>query len=159
MSAPQPTMREDFESRDVDFIRDFLPILWLAASFWYRAEVRGLEKIPRSGGQGGCRSHRTGNASRVVSRAVTTMPGANVGTLGPGTVGQPGNRLVSVRRLRAVFLHLPASMLDTLVGSCSQTCAPKGMLIPTSWDTLIGCHPKPSSVRPGKALANSDDQG
>jgi len=46
MSAPQATMREDFESRDVDFIRDFLPILWLAASFWYRAEVRGPAKIP-----------------------------------------------------------------------------------------------------------------
>ncbi len=49
MSAPLPTTRNDFERRDVDFIRDFLPILWLLASFWYRAEVRGVEKIPPEG--------------------------------------------------------------------------------------------------------------
>jgi 1-acyl-sn-glycerol-3-phosphate acyltransferase len=49
MSALLPTMRDDFESRDPDFIRQFLPVLWLLASFWYRAEVRGLEKIPPAG--------------------------------------------------------------------------------------------------------------
>ena len=49
MSALLPTIRDDFESRDPDYIRQFLPILWLLASFWYRAEVRGLEKIPPDG--------------------------------------------------------------------------------------------------------------
>ncbi len=49
MSSLLPTIRDDFESRDPDFIRQFLPILWLLASFWYRAEVRGLEKIPPAG--------------------------------------------------------------------------------------------------------------
>jgi 1-acyl-sn-glycerol-3-phosphate acyltransferase len=49
MSSPLSTIRDDFERRDVDFIRNFLPILWLMASFWYRAEVRGLEKIPPDG--------------------------------------------------------------------------------------------------------------
>jgi 1-acyl-sn-glycerol-3-phosphate acyltransferase len=49
MSSLLPTIRDDFESRDPDFIRQFLPILWLLASFWYRAEVRGLEKIPAEG--------------------------------------------------------------------------------------------------------------
>jgi 1-acyl-sn-glycerol-3-phosphate acyltransferase len=44
-----PTIRDDFEARDPDFIRQFLPILWLLASFWYRVEVRGLEKIPPAG--------------------------------------------------------------------------------------------------------------
>lgn len=49
MNSLLPTVRDDFESRDPDFIRQFLPILWLLASFWYRAEVRGLEKIPPDG--------------------------------------------------------------------------------------------------------------
>jgi 1-acyl-sn-glycerol-3-phosphate acyltransferase len=49
MSSLLPTIRDDFERRDPDFIRQFLPILWLLASFWYRAEVRGLEKIPPAG--------------------------------------------------------------------------------------------------------------
>ena len=49
MSSLLPTIRDDFEHRDPDFIRQFLPILWLLASFWYRAEVRGLEKIPATG--------------------------------------------------------------------------------------------------------------
>ncbi len=49
MTSLLPTIRDDFEGRDVDFVRDFLPILWLLASFWYRAEVRGLEKIPPHG--------------------------------------------------------------------------------------------------------------
>ena len=49
MSAPSSAVSDDLETRDPDFIREFLPILWLLASFWYRAEVRGLEKIPREG--------------------------------------------------------------------------------------------------------------
>ncbi len=49
MNSLLPMIADDLESRDVDFIRDFLPILWLLASFWYRAEVRGLEKIPPKG--------------------------------------------------------------------------------------------------------------
>jgi 1-acyl-sn-glycerol-3-phosphate acyltransferase len=44
-----PTVHDDFENRDPDYIREFLPMAWLLASFWYRAEVRGLEKIPRTG--------------------------------------------------------------------------------------------------------------
>ena len=44
-----PTMRDDFERRDPDFIRQFLPLFWLIASFWFRADVRGLEKIPPTG--------------------------------------------------------------------------------------------------------------
>ena len=38
-----------FEDRDPSFIAAVLPAAWLAASIWYRAEVRGLENIPPSG--------------------------------------------------------------------------------------------------------------
>jgi 1-acyl-sn-glycerol-3-phosphate acyltransferase len=44
-----PAIRDDFESRDPDYIREFLPLAWVLASFWFRAEVRGLEKIPATG--------------------------------------------------------------------------------------------------------------
>ena len=41
--------RADLDERDPDFIRERLPLMWLAASLWYRAEVRGLGNIPDDG--------------------------------------------------------------------------------------------------------------
>jgi 1-acyl-sn-glycerol-3-phosphate acyltransferase len=41
--------RADLDERDPDFIRERLPMLWLAASIWYRGEVRGLGNVPESG--------------------------------------------------------------------------------------------------------------
>src|SRR5437868_3590620 len=41
--------RADLDERDPDFIRERLPMLWLAASIWYRGEVRGLGNIPETG--------------------------------------------------------------------------------------------------------------
>ena len=39
----------DLHERDPDFLRDNLPWLWMLASFYFRAEVRGLERIPAQG--------------------------------------------------------------------------------------------------------------
>ncbi len=41
--------RADLDERDPDYIREQLPLLWLAASIWYRGEVRGLGNIPDDG--------------------------------------------------------------------------------------------------------------
>jgi 1-acyl-sn-glycerol-3-phosphate acyltransferase len=41
--------RADLDERDPDFIRERLPLMWLVASIWFRAEVRGLGNIPDSG--------------------------------------------------------------------------------------------------------------
>jgi 1-acyl-sn-glycerol-3-phosphate acyltransferase len=41
--------RADLDERDPDYIREQLPTLWLAASIWYRGEVRGLGNIPDQG--------------------------------------------------------------------------------------------------------------
>ena len=41
--------RADLDERDPDYIREHLPMLWLAASLWYRGEVRGLGNIPETG--------------------------------------------------------------------------------------------------------------
>ncbi|HEY2317049.1 MAG TPA: lysophospholipid acyltransferase family protein [Solirubrobacteraceae bacterium] len=41
--------RADLDERDADFIRERLPLMWLAASLWYRGEVRGLGNIPDAG--------------------------------------------------------------------------------------------------------------
>ena len=41
--------KADLDERDPDFIRESLPGLWLLASLWFRAEVRGLERIPAEG--------------------------------------------------------------------------------------------------------------
>lgn len=39
----------DLDDRDPDYIREYLPMLWLLASYYFRAEVRGLERIPAEG--------------------------------------------------------------------------------------------------------------
>jgi 1-acyl-sn-glycerol-3-phosphate acyltransferase len=41
--------RADLDERDPDYIRERLPQLWLAATLWYRGEVRGLGNVPDSG--------------------------------------------------------------------------------------------------------------
>jgi 1-acyl-sn-glycerol-3-phosphate acyltransferase len=42
-------LRADLDDRDPDFIRDNLPLSWLLATLWYRAEVRNLGNIPEDG--------------------------------------------------------------------------------------------------------------
>jgi 1-acyl-sn-glycerol-3-phosphate acyltransferase len=39
----------DLDDRDPDYIRETLPGLWLLASFYFRADVRGLDRIPAEG--------------------------------------------------------------------------------------------------------------
>jgi len=40
---------DDLEGRDPDYIREQLPLWWLLSYLWFRAEVRGMEKIPQKG--------------------------------------------------------------------------------------------------------------
>src|SRR5688500_10571702 len=39
----------DLDDRDPDYIRENLPWLWLLASFYFRADVRGLDRLPADG--------------------------------------------------------------------------------------------------------------
>ncbi len=41
--------RANLDERDPDYIRENLPLMWLAASLWYRGEVRGLGNVPEEG--------------------------------------------------------------------------------------------------------------
>src|SRR3989440_4670451 len=41
--------RADLDERDPDYIRETLPGMWLLASFYFRADVQGLENIPAEG--------------------------------------------------------------------------------------------------------------
>jgi 1-acyl-sn-glycerol-3-phosphate acyltransferase len=41
--------KADLDQRDPDYIRDQLPGLWLLASVYFRADVRGLDRIPPEG--------------------------------------------------------------------------------------------------------------
>ncbi|HEX6457398.1 MAG TPA: lysophospholipid acyltransferase family protein [Thermoleophilaceae bacterium] len=41
--------RADLDERDPDYIRESLPRLWLMATLWFRARVRGMENIPEEG--------------------------------------------------------------------------------------------------------------
>jgi 1-acyl-sn-glycerol-3-phosphate acyltransferase len=42
-------LRADLDDRDPDYIRENLPLSWLLATLWYRAEVRNLGRIPEEG--------------------------------------------------------------------------------------------------------------
>lgn len=41
--------KADLDQRDPDYIREQLPGLWLVASLYFRADVRGLDRIPAEG--------------------------------------------------------------------------------------------------------------
>ncbi|HEX2291296.1 MAG TPA: lysophospholipid acyltransferase family protein, partial [Pseudonocardiaceae bacterium] len=41
--------KADLDQRDSDYIREQLPGTWLLASLYFRADVRGLDRIPRDG--------------------------------------------------------------------------------------------------------------
>ncbi|MEA2346619.1 MAG: hypothetical protein QOG62_406 [Thermoleophilaceae bacterium] len=59
--------RADLDERDPDYIRESLPGLWMLASFWYRADVRGLHNIPREGPVLLVGNHSGGNMSPEVT--------------------------------------------------------------------------------------------
>ena len=42
-------LRADLDDRDPDYIRENLPLAWLIASLWFRAEVRNLGHVPEEG--------------------------------------------------------------------------------------------------------------
>src|SRR5579884_3685480 len=39
----------DLDARDTDYIRETLPGLWMLASLYFRADVRGLHHVPKEG--------------------------------------------------------------------------------------------------------------
>src|SRR5438128_3271997 len=39
----------DLEARDPEFIRSQLPVMWLLATIYFRAEVRGFDRVPDDG--------------------------------------------------------------------------------------------------------------
>src|SRR5437763_9166181 len=55
--------RADLDERDPHYIRESLPRLWLLASLWFRAEVRGLGNIPETGPVLLVGNHTGGNMS------------------------------------------------------------------------------------------------
>ena len=59
--------RADLDERDPDYIRESLPGLWMLASFYYRADVRGLHNIPREGPVLLVGNHTGGNMSPEVT--------------------------------------------------------------------------------------------
>jgi 1-acyl-sn-glycerol-3-phosphate acyltransferase len=59
----QRRLTADLDDRDPDYIRENLPLSWLVASLWYRAEVRNLGNIPERGRVLLVGNHTGGNLS------------------------------------------------------------------------------------------------
>jgi 1-acyl-sn-glycerol-3-phosphate acyltransferase len=53
----------DLDDRDPDYIRENLPLSWLFATLWYRAEVRNLGNVPEEGPVLLVGNHTGGNMS------------------------------------------------------------------------------------------------
>ncbi|GAC1517388.1 MAG: lysophospholipid acyltransferase family protein [Acidimicrobiales bacterium] len=53
----------DLDDRDPDYIREVLPLAWLYTTLWHRAEVRGLDLVPRDGPVLLVGNHSGGNMS------------------------------------------------------------------------------------------------
>lgn len=45
----QRALTADLDDRDPDYIRENLPLAWLMATLWYRAEVRNMGNVPERG--------------------------------------------------------------------------------------------------------------
>src|SRR5205823_3751871 len=61
--ARDEALPELLDDRDPDYIRDTLPLAWLLATLWHRAEVRGLDNIPDEGPVLLVGNHSGGNTS------------------------------------------------------------------------------------------------
>jgi 1-acyl-sn-glycerol-3-phosphate acyltransferase len=76
--AQRRVPRADLDERDPDYIRETLPGLWMLASLYFRAEVRGLQNIPEEGPVLLVGNHSGGNLTpdtHVFSLAFTTYFG------------------------------------------------------------------------------------
>src|SRR5688500_7716276 len=70
--------KADLDERDPDYIRETLPGLWMLASYYFRADVRGLDRIPRDGPVLLVGNHSGGNLTpdtHVFTLAFTTYFG------------------------------------------------------------------------------------
>jgi 1-acyl-sn-glycerol-3-phosphate acyltransferase len=56
----------DLDDRDPDFIREQLPLAWIASTLWYRAEVRNMGNVPEQGPVLLVGNHTGGNMSPEV---------------------------------------------------------------------------------------------
>ncbi len=62
----QRALTADLDDRDPDYIRENLPLSWLAATLWYRAEVRNMGNVPEQGPVLLVGNHTGGNTSPEV---------------------------------------------------------------------------------------------
>jgi 1-acyl-sn-glycerol-3-phosphate acyltransferase len=62
-SSAAKRLTADLDDRDPDYIREHLPMTWLAASIWYRAETRNLANVPEEGAVLLVGNHTGGNMS------------------------------------------------------------------------------------------------
>jgi 1-acyl-sn-glycerol-3-phosphate acyltransferase len=70
--------KADLDERDPDYIRETLPGLWMLASYYFRADVRGLDRIPAEGSALLVGNHSGGNLTpdtHVFTLAFTTYFG------------------------------------------------------------------------------------
>jgi 1-acyl-sn-glycerol-3-phosphate acyltransferase len=70
--------KADLDERDPDYIRETLPGLWMLASYYFRADVRGLDRIPAEGPALLVGNHSGGNLTpdtHVFTLAFTTYFG------------------------------------------------------------------------------------
>jgi 1-acyl-sn-glycerol-3-phosphate acyltransferase len=62
-SSAAKRLSADLDDRDPDYIRENLPLSWLFASLWYRAETRNLANVPEDGPVLLVGNHTGGNMS------------------------------------------------------------------------------------------------
>ena len=81
----QAALTADLDDRDPDYIRENLPLCWLMATLWYRAEVRNMGNVPEHGPVLLVGNHTGGNMSPGGDRAAARLHRPTSASSGPST--------------------------------------------------------------------------
>src|ERR1700740_1240425 len=76
--------KADLDQRDPDYIRDQLPGTWLLASLYFRADVRGLYRIPAEGPVLLAGNHRGGTGAAIPEKARLALDSGGALLVYPG---------------------------------------------------------------------------